>query len=369
VTSRIPALALLLAASCAYREPVPPSWSKDARFGRLAGYDPPPAKNVLCKHWSDTIIARDRSAATHQSFPETNARAACFTRVTHEGRDVRAGPTPSGCEYPDAAARRRLLALADALSARADASALFPCELSAWQREMTIRHNVRALRALANAAGDYPYSAVVLPGHGLAAQDALGELAPDSACAPFDDLPRFGAMPARSAVGADALRGGVAPVAIASGGAVHSRVVEAFAMMHLLVCREGIAPERVILEPCADHTHTNLRNSARWVAAMGGRAAYLLTDDGLQSRYFQDWSGFELILGSVDQRSLRDWGYVIGSWRQASAGTAQGFWFTPYRFWAEPKDGLGSVTCADYQSPLAPPPPEEPPPKSPPPPE
>ena len=105
--------------------------------------------------------------------------------------------------------------------------------------------------------------------------------------------------------------------------------------------------DRIIVEPCADHTHTNLRNSARWVAAMGGRAAYLLTDDGLQSKYFQDWSGFELILGSVDQRSLRDWGYVIGSWRQASIGTAQGFWFTPYRFWAEPRDGLGSVTCVE----------------------
>src|SRR5690606_20463940 len=115
----------------------------------------------------------------------------------------------------------------------------------------------------------------------------------------------------------------------------------------LLECREGIARDRVVVEPCADHTHTNLRNAGRWVHAMRGRAAYLVTDDRLQADYFQEMSGFEFLFGSIDQRSLRDWGYVIGAWRQASVGNAGGFWFTPYRFWAEPRDGLGSVTCVD----------------------
>jgi len=115
--------------------------------------------------------------------------------------------------------------------------------------------------------------------------------------------------------------------------------------MQLLECGEHIDAERIIVEPCADHTHTNLRNSGRWIHAMGGRAAYLLTDDFLQSEYFQDSTGFELLLGSIDQRSLRDWGYVLGSWRQASIGIKAGFWFTPYRFWAEPRDALGSATC------------------------
>jgi hypothetical protein len=80
---------------------------------------------------------------------------------------------------------------------------------------------------------------------------------------------------------------------------------------------------------------------------MGGRAAYLVTIDGMQSDYFEDDSWFEGILGSIDQRSLRDWGYVIGSWRRASVGEDTGYWFTPYRFWAEPRDGLGSATCVD----------------------
>jgi hypothetical protein len=154
-------------------------------------------------------------------------------------------------------------------------------------------------------------------------------------------------MPVRSERAADALRGGVAPVVIVSGGAVHSTVAEAFALMSLLQCREAIAPERILVEPCADHTHTNLRNSARWIDAMNGRAAYLLTDDWIQSEYFQDFSGFEFLMGSVDQRSLRDWGYLVGSWRQSSIGNNAGFWFTPYRFWAEARDGLGSMTCVD----------------------
>jgi len=116
-------------------------------------------------------------------------------------------------------------------------------------------------------------------------------------------------------------------------------------MLHLLTCIEGEPPVDVLVEPCAEHTHTNLRNSARWLVEMGARAAYLVTDDFIQSEYFQDWSGFELLFGSVDQRSLRDFGYVLGSWRQASRGIDAGFWFTPYRFWAEPRDGAGSFSC------------------------
>jgi len=127
-------------------------------------------------------------------------------------------------------------------------------------------------------------------------------------------------------------------------------------MLHLMSCERDevgerfvpIAGDRVFVEPCADHTHTNLRNSARWLDAMGARAAYLVTDDFLQSKYFQDFNGFELLMGSIDQRSLRDFGYVIGSWRQASVGMRSGFWFTPYRFWAEDPGGLGSLTCSDY---------------------
>ena len=351
----VASLALSLLSGCGVREPVPAFSANDARFGRLGGRDEPPTLKRMCGNWMGTIVARDEWAVTHVSFPESNVQDACFTPVVHDGRAVSVGAAPRGCSYPDQAARVQLETLAAELDRLADdASAshkLFPCTLTPPNRAAACRHNARALRAMAKRADTYPYSAIVLPGHGLLEQNdtALASYVPGETCRALadGDLGRLGALPIRTARAADALRGGVAPVVIVSGGAVHSRVIEAFAMMQLLKCREEIDTDRIILEPCADHTHTNLRNSGRWIHAMGGRAGYLLTDDFLQSEYFQDSSGFEYLMGSIDQRSLRDWGYVVGAWRQASVGMKSGFWFTPYRFWAEPRDGLGAATCVD----------------------
>ena len=72
------------------------------------------------------------------------------------------------------------------------------------------------------------------------------------------------------------------------------------------------------------------------IEAVAGRTAYMVTDDLFQATYLQEWTLFDLFGGSVDQRALRDWGYLIGSWRQASVGIDAGFWYTPYRFWADP---------------------------------
>jgi len=101
----------------------------------------------------------------------------------------------------------------------------------------------------------------------------------------------------------------------------------------------------VLVDPCADHTHTNLRNTGSLVRALGGRTAFLVTDDGLQSGYLEEWTSFDLIGGSIDQRALRDFGTSLGSWRHASPGMRAGFWYTPYRFWAEPESGLGGLSC------------------------
>jgi hypothetical protein len=349
------AVACVSLAACGFHQPVPVVRARDARFGRLGGDGERPTKAVMCREWRSEVGGRDGWATTHVSFPETNVQSACFSPVVHEGRAVRAGSAPRGCEFPGAAARPRLLALAAELEAVAEAGGaphrLFPCALSAAERVAASRHDARVLSALAAETSSYPYAAVVIPGHGLRENDgtALDGFLPGDACRALGEgeLGRLGAMPVRSARGGDAMRGAVAPVVITSGGAVHSRLNEAFALMHLLQCRERIAPERILVEPCAEHTHTNLRNSGRWLSAMGARAAYLLTDDALQAAYFQDVTGFELLSGSIDQRSLRDWGYVLGSWRQASIGIDAGFWFTPYRFWAEPRDALGAVTCVD----------------------
>ena len=354
LTAAVALLPLLpCAGGCGYREPVPAFTAHDARFGRLAGSAEAPSQKRMCQHWMGAVVSRDEYAISHVSFPESNVQDACFTTVTHAGRNVSVGTVPRGCSYPEPNARTRLEALADELERLPDSAPhrLFPCSLRTDQRAAARLQNVRALRAMARRTEKYPYSAVVVPGHGLLdqANTTLARFLPGESCRALadGDLARLGALPVRSERAADALRGGVAPFVIVSGGAVHSTVVEAFALMQLLQCREAVEPDRILVEPCADHTHTNLRNSARWIDAMNGRAAYLLTDDWIQSEYFQDFSWFELIMGSVDQRSLRDWGYLIGSWRQSSIGNDAGFWFTPYRFWAEARDGLGSMTCVD----------------------
>lgn len=114
---------------------------------------------------------------------------------------------------------------------------------------------------------------------------------------------------------------------------------------HLAHCEGGVPEDRILYDPCADHTHTNFRNTSALLTGMGARFAYLVSDDFLQSKYMQEWTIFDLIGGSIDQRSLRDFGYLVGAWRQASRGMDAGFWYTPYRFWAEPRSGHGSFTC------------------------
>jgi hypothetical protein len=179
-------------------------------------------------------------------------------------------------------------------------------------------------------------------------KSALVDWRPGQACPALSkrEMSLFSLNIVRAGRAAEAQLAGVAPVMTVSGAAVHSPLTEAFLLYYLATCRFGVREDAVLLDPCADHTHTNLRNTGGLVADLGGRTAYLVTDDGLQAAYLQEWTTFDLIGGSIDQRSLRDWGYILGSWRQASTGMDAGFWFTPYRFWAEQRPGLGAFRCS-----------------------
>jgi hypothetical protein len=346
-------------AACGVHYPVPADRAPDARFGRLAGTSVPPTKEALCSDWTGAVSLRDPFAETHVSFPETNPIAACFTEVTYDQQGPHPGEIPRGCAYPADADRVQLVRLAErleAVSTHDRPDPLFPCDLAAPARRRAAAHDAAVLRRVARKTAPpagWAYASIVVLGHGLPEQDdtAYAGFMPGDACPTLrdGDHRRLGAMGKRTERAALAMRANVAPVVIATGGAVHSHVVEAFAMYALLACNEppGERIDDVIVEPCADHTHTNLRNAGRWLDAMSARAAYVVTDDWIQADYLQDWNGFELLLGSIDHRSRRDWGYVIGSWRQASSGMTAGFWFTPYRFWAEPREGLGSLTCVD----------------------
>ncbi len=330
-----------------YRYRTPLVRARDARFGYFV--DPKPRSlaalhDAACRDWSAVIRPRDPDADSHVSYPETNPRAACYTPVHHQGDSVRPGPIPEGCGFPSEPARPVLVALADRIDP------LLACRLDDRQRAAARRHDAAALRVLAARTDAFPYAAIVVPGYGQASQGAssIAGWLPGDRCRLLSrqDREALGPMNLRARRAAAALHGRVAPVAIVSGGAVHSRLVEAFALLYLLTCGHGVSPEQVLLEPCAEHTHENLRNGGRWLVAMGARSGYVLTDDG-QGRYFQDYSGYALVLGSLDMRLLSDFGHLAGSWRQASEGIDAGFWYTPYRFWAEPRDGLGSFTCLD----------------------
>jgi hypothetical protein len=76
----------------------------------------------------------------------------------------------------------------------------------------------------------------------------------------------------------DDLRAGWAPVVIVSGGAVHSPDNEAL-LMRAWLLRRGVEEEQIIVEPCARHTTTNLRNAGRVILQAGAAEAVVVSSD------------------------------------------------------------------------------------------
>jgi hypothetical protein len=109
------------------------------------------------------------------------------------------------------------------------------------------------------------------------------------------------------------------PAVIVSGGAVHSSENEAVLMRDWL-CARGIESERIVVEPCARHTTTNLRNAGRILLAEGASEALVVTSDGPDWRLrrrgwrFAEQSyylGFPW-LSSFHLRCIAELGYRVG---------------------------------------------------------
>ncbi len=336
--------------ACATHEPTPATMPHDARSGVApAGVE----RAKLCGTWTDAVGKSDPFAARHVSFPELEPKA-CFVPVWYKGEtEVEAGAIEEGCGYraTDERATLEREALRYEAIARGENHDLpleLACPLASDVRARAAAQNARTLRALlATGPRTYAYSVVSTFGYGRPehGDSALSAWRPGDACpaASAVDLHLFGVNVLRATRAALAWAGGVAPVVSFSGGAVHSSLTEAFLLAYVATCRIGVPIDRVLVDPCADHTHTNVRNTGRLVIALGARTGYVVTDDGMQGAYLQESTAFDAIGGSIDQRALRDWGYLIGSWRQASIGIRGGFWFTPYRFWADPR--LGDASC------------------------
>src|SRR5204863_1603320 len=111
----------------------------------------------------------------------------------------------------------------------------------------------------------------------------------------------------------------VAEYAIVSGGAVHGPANEAVLMRETLLDL-GVAADRILVEPCARHTTTNLRNAARIMLAHRLRTAYVVAADrpGGGAR---DWLGRLRLqsfyvgfprLSTFHLRCRRNLGYLVG---------------------------------------------------------
>ncbi|MEP7127030.1 MAG: ElyC/SanA/YdcF family protein [Byssovorax sp.] len=356
LSSRGATLALLLALPGCFVHAEAP---KQAPSGPAGGHAPPGIDAArACVDWR-AAVAGDGAALEHDSFPELDPSQSCYVAVRYTASGPEADPPPPGCGYPRGAATfdamTRAAARYERIAAGTSSEPLpidLACALPDEARRAAASHNARTLRALARRLAThapYPYAAISTFGfgHGAQSDSVLVPYRPGATCPVLGkrDMDLFGVNITRAGRAAEAYFAGVAPVVTVSGGSVHSTLVEAFLLEWLLSCRLGVPADAVLLDPCADHTHTNIRNTGALVREIGGRTAYLVTDDGLQSGYLEEWTSFDLMGGSLDQRSLRDFGHLLGSWRRASVGMSAGFWYTPYRFWAEPEAGLGSFTC------------------------
>ena len=114
----------------------------------------------------------------------------------------------------------------------------------------------------------------------------------------------------RLRIAADMFARGVAPFVIVSGGNVHPNRTpfnEAVEMKRLLIEQHGVPADRILIEPHARHTTTNLRNTARLLLAAGfprDRPA-LVVSDHATIRYI---AGAELTA-----RNLREMGVQPGT--------------------------------------------------------
>jgi DUF218 domain len=346
----------LALAGCVVHASPPPSAPLDAS----GGHAPPGFDTALaCTDWRKAAGPQGSAAIRHDSFPELDPRRSCFVPVRYGPAGPEPGPLPEGCGYPTREQTFATLAehadRYERIAAGAPSEPLpveLACRLPVEVRRAAAAANARTLRALLRRLPrepPYPYAAVSTFGFGHFEQgrSVLLSWRPGDACPRLakKDMALFDVNILRAGRAAAAYFGRVAPVVTVSGGAVHSALVEAFMLDYLVTCRLGVPADAVLVDPCADHTHTNVRNTGALVRALGGRSAYLVTDDGLQADYLEEWTSFDLIGGSIDQRALRDFGYLLGSHRRASVGMKAGFWYTPYRFWAEPERGLGSFSC------------------------
>ncbi len=114
-------------------------------------------------------------------------------------------------------------------------------------------------------------------------------------------------------------RGGAAPLIVVSGANVHpagTPYVEAMLMKAYLL-EHGIREEEIVIEPCARHSHTNLRNVGRFMLRFGLRKAVIVTSRD-QAFYFGNPT-----TSSFDARCIADVGHRVGTFQSLPGDTVE----------------------------------------------
>lgn len=148
-----------------------------------------------------------------------------------------------------------------------------------------------------------PYDLIIVPGYTpLDATEPTPVVHP-TAAARLDDA-------------AAAYQRGLAPIMLVTGGNVHpdgTPFNEAMLMKRYLLSR-NVPEGAIIVEPCARHSHTNLRNAGRFMLSHGLGLALVVTSQD-QAFYFANpkMSGF-------DERCAVDLGYLVGTFQTQPEG-------------------------------------------------
>ncbi|NVN10714.1 YdcF family protein [Nguyenibacter vanlangensis] len=167
----------------------------------------------------------------------------------------------------------------------------------------------------------YPYSAILVPGEG-----------PEQPDEPLSPLAKL-----RLAHAVQIFETGQAPFLIVSGGSVHpahTRFIEAYEMRRRLIALYHVPRDRIVLEPYARHTTTNLRNAARALDILrspAGKPVLIVTDDD-QKHYIES--------PAFRARSLRELGYAPGEIGPAPTAFSLAFHPSPACRKIDPSDPM-----------------------------
>lgn len=194
-------------------------------------------------------------------------------------------------------------------------------DAAAYRHQLTETNVAASALAAETRWSGYRYPALLVFGHG-----------------PEDAISRTGVMGhIRMARAADLFAAGLAPFIVVSGGNVHPNRTpfnEAVEMKRILIEQFAVPAERILIEPHARHTTTNLRNCARLLFAAGlpTERPSLIVTDPMTAQYIGS--------ATLMTRTLHETGVWPG--RVTAADTAFAFEFLPDRtaFHAEPLDPL-----------------------------